>query len=368
MNIGFVAEPYEESGASGMGYLVMELIKNLPVAGKEHSFTIYSSVSIQKEFVSVPFKNVLVPRGFLGKFFWFVRTKEDIDALLFITPLLPLVIPRRIKAIPICPELVSQKITPGSFRERVIAVLRDQVLMPHCMRRATKIITISHATEADIKKYYNVPEEKIAVIYAGFQDLSSFVETAPTIDEKMRPYFFFTGRAKPRKNVHGIVSAFISLKKRTASTCKLVIAGKASGPYYQSILKLLTKEGLLSDVFFVGYVSTEQLCAFYKNAIALVFPSFNEGFGMPVAEAMSLGTPVITSNASSLPEVAGDAGLLVDPHDTEAISAAMEKLLADPALRASLAQKGPAQAQHFSWQKAAQEYMAVLATVERSSL
>jgi glycosyltransferase involved in cell wall biosynthesis len=360
MKIGFVAEPYEESGASGMGYMVAELLKNLPRAGNSHQFTFYSSQPLSKGLLGPRVHNVLVPRSLLGKLWWFLWTKEDIDTLLFITPLLPLIIPRRIKAVPICPELVSQKIAPRSIREKAIAILRDQILMPRSLARSSKIITISHATKKDLTMFYNVTPEKIVVIYAGFQDLSEWILDAPEIEEKMKPYFFFTGRAKPRKNVHGIVAAFIDFKKRTSSDCKLVIAGKAKGPYYEGMLADLKKNGLEKDTFFVGYVSSAQLCAYYQQALALVFPSFNEGFGMPVAEAMSLGTPVITSNISSLPEVAGDAGLLVDPQNISEISHAMEKISSDPVLRAALVEKGYVQAKKFSWTKAAQEYMTLL--------
>src|SRR3989338_1749045 len=150
MKIGFVAEPYEESGASGMGCMIWEFLKNLPVAGRNHEFTIYSSMPIRKDLVPVPVRNVIIPKGFVGKFFWFLRTKEDIDLLLFVTPLLPLILPHRIKAVPICPELVSQKIMPGSLRDKFVTFLHDYILMPICLRRALKIITISHATKEDI--------------------------------------------------------------------------------------------------------------------------------------------------------------------------------------------------------------------------
>ena len=360
MKIGFVAEPYEESGASGMGYLVRELVKNLPLAGKEHAFTIYSSKPIQKEFVTVPFKNVLVPRGLVGKLLWFARTKEDVDVLLFITPLLPLILPRRIKAVPICPELVSQKIVPGSLKEKVIAIIRDQILLPQCFKRASHFITISHATQKDMIKHYRIPAEKILVQYIGFQELAHCPDTGAPEEAGGAPYFFFTGRAKPRKNVHGIIAAFVEFKKRTTGSCKLIIAGKADGAYRDQLAKIIREGGVERDVVFVGYVSTEQLASYYCHALALVFPSFNEGFGMPVAEAMSVGAPVITSNISSLPEVAGDAGLLVDPHSPEDISRAMERLFTDAALRRELSEKGPAQAHKFSWQAATERYVTLL--------
>lgn len=360
MKIGFVAEPYEESDASGMGYMILELLKNLPVAGKNHECTIFSSRPIRTGLVSVPVRNVSVPRSFLGKLFWFMRTKEDIDVIIFVTPLLPLLLPKRIKVVAICPELGSQKITPGDFSGKIVAFARDKILMPFCLRRATKIIAISHVTKEDIIKYYRISQEKIAVIYVGFQDLSSYRNKAPAIDETMKPYFFFTGRVKPRKNIHGVVSAFIAFKKRTGADCKLVIAGKAGGDYLRLMLTELTENGLQDDVFFVGYVSTELLCSYYLGAVALVFPSLNEGFGMPVVEAMSLGTPVITSSVSSLPEAAGDAGILVNPYDIEDISRAMEKIFYDASLRTKLIERGYIQARKFSWEKTAREYVLLL--------
>jgi len=232
--------------------------------------------------------------------------------------------------------------------------------MPLCIRRARKIITISHATAKDIVKYYNVLPENIAVIYVGFQDLRCCAKTAPAVDDCMKPYFFFTGRVKPRKNVHSVVSAFIRFKKRTHADCKLVIAGKSGGEYLESMMNELKKNEMEHEVFFVGFVSTELLCAYYLNAVAFVFPSLNEGFGMPVVEAMNLGTPVITSNISSLPEAAGNAGLLVDPYNVEDISRAMEKVFLEPEVRVKLVEKGYLQAQKFSWSKAAKEYMALL--------
>lgn len=360
MKIGFVAEPYEESGASGMAYMIWELLKNLPAMGKSHEFTIYSSKPIQKDLIVVPIRNVIVPKGFIGKLIWFFNMKDDIDVLLFVTPLLPLILPRRIKAVPICPELVSQKITPGSFRSKLIALVRDQILLPICLQRATKIISISLATINDIVTYYKIPRDKITLIYVGFQDLKAYKESAPAVDKKMIPYFFFTGRVKPRKNVHAIVSAFIAFKKRVKTDCKLVIAGKTGDAYYRKMLLEIERNNLQSSVFFVGYVQTNFLCSYYLHARAFVFPSLNEGFGMPVVEAMNLGVPVITSNISSLPEAAGDAGVLVNPYDIGDISRAMERIYSDVGFRTILIEKGYAQAKKFSWEKTAEEYLRFL--------
>lgn len=360
MKIGFIVEPYEETGASGMGYLVLELMRHLPPAGKEHEFTMYSSAPINKTLVSVPVRNVIVPASIIGKFFWFLRTKEDIDALLFVAPLMPLILPRRIKSIVLCPELGSQKITPGTIAGKMIAFIRDHVLMPACLSRAAHIIAISEATKVDIVHYYHVAKEKIKVIYVGYQDLTQFRGKAPSIDASKKPYFFFTGRVKPRKNVHGIVSAFITFKKKSGADCKLIIGGKSGGPYYEEMLSELKKNHLEQDVFFVGHVPTEMLYAYYAHALAFVFPSLNEGFGMPVVEAMNLGTPVITSNISSLPEAAGGAALLVDPYNMDDIAHAMERIYVDASLRETMRKKGIEHAKKFSWNKTAQEFLTLI--------
>lgn len=358
MNIGFIAEPYEASGASGMAYMVGELVQGLPTAGHNDQFTIYASQPIKD--LPKNARMVRVPKSFLGKFFWFLCTRESIDVLLFVTPLLPLIIPRRIKTVAICPELGSQKIAPRALSGKIVAFIRDHLLMPICLRQARRIVAISQATKDDILTYYSVPPEKVEVIYVGFQDLSQFRSSAPAVPETMQPFFFFTGRVKPRKNVHGVVSGFIRFKKRVPNDCKLVISGKAGGAYLEEMRSALKANGLEHDVFFVGYVPIEVLCSYYLHAIAFVFPSLNEGFGMPVVEAMNLGTPVITSSVSSLPEAAGGAALLVDPYQPEDISQAMERLYKNPILREELGRKGREHAKKFSWPKAACAYIELL--------
>lgn len=354
MNIGFVAEPYEESNASGMGYVVLELLKNLPL-GESDTLTIYSSKPVSRKLVTQSFKNVLIPKSLLGKLFWAPRLRDDIDVIFFIAPLLPLIFPKKIKAVQICQELGSQKTPVFGLKEKLLAVLRDKILMPRSLGRASVIIAASKATKSDIHKFYAVPDEKVRVVYDGYQDLSIYKDSSPTVDEAMRPFFFFAGKVKSRKNVHGIVSAFILLKKRTSADAKLVIAGDYGGEYYEKIRKEIQENGMEKDIFFVGYASGARLYTFYINALALVFPSFNEGFGMPPIEAMSLGLPVITSNLSSMAEVVDSAGLLVDPYDIHDISLAMEKVYADKALRDELIARGKERSKQFSWQKAAKE-------------
>ncbi len=364
MKIGFIAEPYEESNASGMGYLVLELMKNFLAEGSQHQFTFYSSRPISTEILTAPFRNVLVPRNFIKKFFWFLILREDIDVLFFVAPLLPLWISKRIKTIIICQELASQKIRPKQFADKIVAIIRDQVLMPLCISRACKIIVPSKATKEDVLRFYNVALDKITLVYNGFQELRPTEHNTISLEANMKPFFFFAGKIKFRKNVHGIVSAFILFKKKTHVDCKLVIAGDSGGEYCHTIVQELEKNGLAHEVFFVGYVSKAMLYALYANACAFVFPSLNEGFGMPILEAMSLETPVITSKISSMAEIAGDATLLVNPFDIEDISNAMEKVFFNSELRTKLIQKGFQRAKLFSWQKAVREYLALAQTLK----
>ncbi|MES2006830.1 MAG: glycosyltransferase family 1 protein [Patescibacteria group bacterium] len=359
MKIGFVAEPYEEHNASGMGYVVMEFMKNLPLEEGD-SLTVYSSKPVSRDFVKTPFENVLVPKNFFKKLWYFFRLQDEIDVLLFIAPLLPLIIPKRIKAVQICQELGSQKTPVSGIRERSIAFLRDQILMPRSLARASAIVAASYATKTDIHTYYAVPDEKVIVVYDGYQDLSIYERHAPVVDPSLKPFFYFAGKVKGRKNVHGIVSGFVRFKERVKSDVKLLIAGDYGGEYFQKMKKEIDEHALSNDIIFAGYTSGAQHYAYYKNALALVFPSFNEGFGMPPVEAMSLGLPVITSNLSSMAEVVADAGLLVDPYDVDDISRAMEKVYIDPALREELIKKGYMRAKDFSWTKASGEVMASL--------
>ncbi|MFH1956617.1 MAG: glycosyltransferase family 1 protein [Patescibacteria group bacterium] len=357
MKIGFVAEPYEEKNASGMGHVVLELIKNLLEQDKENEFIIFSSVNFNEERLIGNSKNILIPKSFLKKLLWFGFSLKNIDLLVFVVPLLPLIIFKKIKTLLVCQELASQKIKPKKILEKIKSIIRDRIMMPITLKKSSVVVAASNATSEDLLKFYNIKTEKIKIIYDGFQDLSIFKDREIKIEGRMEPYFFFAGKVKYRKNVHGIVDGFIKFKKKTKSDCKLIIAGEYGGDYYRNLINKLEENNLLNDVFFIGYITKEKLYSFYKNATACVFSSINEGFGMPIAEAMSLGIPVITSNISSMKEVAGEAGLLVDPFNTNEIARAMEKIFFDKKLREELIKKGLERSKLFSWQKAAQEYL-----------
>lgn len=359
MKVGFVVEPYEESHASGMGYATLETMRHLPLAIPEHEFVFFSSKPISLEFLPRGSRNELMPRGFLKQFFWFRNLrKHTVDVLLFVAPLLPLWINPGIKTIVLCKDLASYVMGAASIGEQVKIFIRDRVLMPTTLKRATWVATPSQATKDDLVRLYTLSPQKVRVTYEGVQDFSDCPEES--INLSLVPYFFFASKVKPRKNVHGIARAFVMFKQKTKAPCRLVLSGDAGGPYLEEVKKILRDGGVEKDVHFVGYVTKGQLRAWFTHAVAFVYASLSEGFGMPIIEAMSLGAPVITANISSMAEVAGEAALLVDPHKPKQIAEAFERLYTDEALRVQLRTKGLARAKLFSWSSVAAEYATLI--------
>jgi glycosyltransferase involved in cell wall biosynthesis len=221
---------------------------------------------------------------------------------------------------------------------------------------ATHILAISEATKADLVSHYRVPPDKITVAYHGCDETLAPIRDPTRIKAaKTRyaidgDYFLYLGTLQPRKNLARIIDAFASLESKAA----LVLAGKR-GWLYDNLFDQVRRLGLENHILFPGYVREEDKAALLSGALAFVFPSLYEGFGLPVLEAQACGCPVITSTTSSLPEVTTkDAALLVDPQDTTAIAAAMQRIANDPPLRKSLIERGFANVPRFSWATCAQ--------------
>lgn len=214
-------------------------------------------------------------------------------------------------------------------------------------------IAVSEHTKKDIMKYLDVPEHKIRVIYEAADESYKPVKDHSGIKKKygLDKFILSVGTLEPRKNIPNLIKAFGKLNRRDY---KLVITGK-KGWKYEEIFRLVESLGLGDRIKFLGYILDEELPALYSAAELFVYPSLYEGFGLPPLEAMACGTPVIVSNRSSLPEVVGDAGILIDPEDTDGIAEAMEKILQQPSLRKELSEKGLQQAKKFSWSKCASE-------------
>jgi len=245
-----------------------------------------------------------------------------------------------------------------------------RVVVPQTLKKAKKIIAVSEYTKKDLIKYFKVPEEKVAVIYNGVEEMSQSAKSnkndKSNRSEKVREKFgiqqdfiLSVCTLQPRKNIEGLIKAFDSLRSSQAfKDYQLVIAG-GKGWNYDSIFKLVRKLALTKKVLFTDYISKEDKFALLKEASLFVFPSFYEGFGLSILEAMQQGTPVITSNITSMPEVAGEAGLLVDPYKIDSIAKGIKKVLTDQPLRQRMVGSGLVQAKKFSWRATAERTLEV---------
>jgi glycosyltransferase involved in cell wall biosynthesis len=230
-------------------------------------------------------------------------------------------------------------------------------------RRSRSIITDSQYSKKSIQERFHVPGHKIRVIYPGLLDGSgtSSVSPNPCRLREMgvkRTYVLFVGLLKPHKNVQGLIRAYARLSQHLRNRYQLVIVGKKDRSYPD--LERLTREmSLEGRVVFTGYVSDSDLESLYAGASLFVLPSLNEGFGLPVLEAMAQGVPVIASNRASLPEVVGRAGMLVDPTDPQVLANTMERVLSDHALRLHLIDSGRERVRLFSARESAIQHLEV---------
>jgi glycosyltransferase involved in cell wall biosynthesis len=244
-------------------------------------------------------------------------------------------------------------------------VLREYLLrvVPRSVRRADLVLAVSASTQRDVVELLGVPEERVRVIHEGVDERFAPVEDADALLAVRRryglarPFILGLGTLQPRKNFCGLIEAFARLRERLGLEHDLVIVG-GKGWLYEPIFARVRELGLEGRVRFLGFAADEDLPAIYSLASCLAYPSFYEGFGLPVLEAMACGTPVVTSRSSSLPEVAGTAAVLVDPHDVEELAVALEQVLHDQALRAELRAAGRRRAEGFTWERAARELLA----------
>ena len=256
----------------------------------------------------------------------------------------------------------------------------SRLLVPLAARRASAVIAVSEHAKQDIQRHLNLPPHKVHVVYPGvdgnrFRPLSP-PETALVAQRYGldTPFVLHVGSLAARKNIPTLLNAVFLLKKAGFWGCRrVVLAGGISPglPGHADIRATIERLGLEQEVLFLGHVPDDDLPAIYNLADAVVMPALYEGFGLPVPEAMACGRPVIAANTTSIPEVAGDAALLVDPRDVEAWAEALSRVLTDEALRQSMAQRGLLQARQFTWENAAQEtlrvYRSVLADGNRSA-
>lgn len=276
---------------------------------------------------------------------------DDID--LWFTPSIHIShLSRQIKKV-LCIHDLSFEIDPSwfSWKRRLWHLLiRPEVQA----KEATHIVTVSHNTKEDVARLYGIDQTQISVISAGHEDPIADIY-APNIKA---PYFFFLGTIEPRKNIETLIDAY-RISGLYNDGVQLYIAG-AKGWASQ---RVYDKMEVADGVHYLGYISDEEVRTRMANAIAFIFPSLYEGFGLPVLEAMSRGVPVITSHRSSLPEITQGAAHLVDPHNSQDIADAMRQVFEHANLRLSLRERGLSVAERFRWDTVVEKLHSLFLTV-----
>jgi glycosyltransferase involved in cell wall biosynthesis len=269
--------------------------------------------------------------------------------------------------------LVTHDLAHAAFPEQLTFFQRlyHRYFLPKFNRKAEKIIAVSEFTKTDIVKRYDIRPEKIAVACNGCR--VSFIPLTEGEKKWVRdkyaagqPYFFYLGAVHPRKNVHRLIGAFDLFKQRTGSPAKLLIAGRFAWKAGE-VLQAYQRANNQQDIRFLGYVQEDELPKLMGGAHALTYVSLFEGFGVPILEAMHCEVPVITSNVTSLPEVAGNAGLLADPNSEEEIAYAMQQVWENEHLCQKLVEEGKKQRQLFSWEKATEIVYECLSNIVNTS-
>ena len=239
-----------------------------------------------------------------------------------------------------------------------------RLLVPRILGESRIVAADSESTRRDIIQNYGLPAGKVRVIHPGYDPRVYFHNGLdPSPRQHQDPYLLYVGNLLPHKNVLRLLDAVAILRRR--HRCRLIIRGEGR-PVYERALRERVKTLELDEVVtFLGYMTDRALRELYTGAACLVLPSLGEGFGLPILEAMACGTPVVTASTSSLPEVAGDAALTVDPHDAIGLADAMYRVLTDRDLRADLCRRGLERAARFSWQRPAEQVSCLLEEVVR---
>lgn len=349
---------------TGTEYYSYELIRNL-VRDKRFNFRLYSreKLAYLQSSENIDFKVMKFPRLWSQIRLSAEIMKNPPDVLFEPAHTIPIIHGRKTV---VTLHDVGFKYYPELYTplERIY----HDIFMRYSVKHATKIIAISHATKKDLIKIYGANPEKINVIYHGFDKDKYYPlkhnEIVPTEIKKLKDYIFFIGRIEAKKNVVNLVKSFGILRQDIKIRHKLVLAGRP-GYMYEEIKSEIEKlpENVRTDVIELGYVEDEKVSQLMRNASVFFFPSYFEGFGMPLLEAMASGVPIVASNVTSIPEIAGDAALMSSPDDPEIFAKNLSVLIKDAKKRAEMIKKGFDRAKEFSWEKCASQTLDVIKSV-----
>lgn len=255
----------------------------------------------------------------------------------------------------------------STYTERDFAKAESHSLLEQkleLIRDADAIIAVSQHTKSDLTQRFGVDQKKITVIYeAAGEEFYPDPDRAAADALGASRFILYAGQLQPRKNIIRLIEAFASVHSEYPDVSLVLVGVMRDEEYRREVQSVIAKRGIEGAVVFTGRVSDSALRQLYSTTECFVYPSLFEGFGLPPLEAMRCGAPVVVSNASSLPEVVGDAGVTIDPLDGEALTNALMRVVADDKFRAHLREKSIARAVQFSWERAAQETAAVYRTI-----
>jgi len=374
MHIGIDARLYRSS-AAGIGRYSQNLVKNILEIDHDNQYSLILTPEDAKEFeqsrinrqvklivTDIPHYS-LAEQTKLPK----ILEKENFDLVHFLNFNFP--VRYRGKFVVTIHDL-TLFFYPGRQRHNIVHKLAYKYIFSQVCKKAQKIIAVSHATEQDIIKTFHVDKNKIKVVYEAADD-KQFAKPSQDIIKKIQrqyaiaeslpsgqnsPVLLYVGQWRSHKNVVGLIKAFEKI--RQVRPAKLAIVGKPD-PAYPEIKATIDKSLFLSDIVMPGFVTDEELAAWYEIASVFVFPSFYEGFGLPGIEAMMAGTPVVASNRTSLPELYQDAAVYFNPEDLTDMANQIQKVVSDQKLRQKMIGRGREIAGNLSWRKTAAETLKV---------
>lgn len=379
MKIGIDIRPMI-SNTTGVGNYTLNLIENISAIDKKHQYILFSNSFKDR----IPFKSLSLPSNFELKDYkipnrilrglWNYISYPPIETFIgdvdiFHSPHSIPIPARKAKLIVTIHDLYFLKHPDMVGRD----VREDhRRLSINYLNKVRKIITVSDNSKKDIIELLDVTPEKVTVIYEGVDDIFRVVNEETTLENVRERYrlphefILFIGTISPRKNPRGLIESISILRNRGLKDLSLIMIGP-EGFKTDEVLRLIHERNLEDSVRHIGYVPYEDMPYIYNISSLLVYPSLYEGFGLPPLEAMACGVPVIASNTSSMPEILGDAALLVDPYNPGEIADSIKKILHNESLRSSLIEKGLKKASSYSWEDTAKKVLKVYEEIKENN-
>ncbi len=363
MKIGIEAERANVANPTGVERYARELIFHLAKLDQHNQYVLYFRTEPRTEFKKLPanfqLKVLPFPMVWTQTRLTLELLLHPVDVFFMAIQALPFFHPRNSV---ITVHDIAYEFFPKAFGGFMLFYLK--LTTRWGVWRAKRIVTVSDVTKHDIVRVYGANEKKITTVHLGLnpelhpEDYSKVQGVLDKYGLSYKKYILFVSTLQPRKNIPKLIDAYLKLKKEHHIEEKLVIAG-GRGWLWEPIMKKID-EAKGSGVMYLEYVPQSDLTSLYSGAVMLTQPSIYEGFGFPPLEAMACGTPVVVSNISSLPEVVGDAGVLVDPNSVNSIAEGMLRLLVNKELRDKLSEQGIARAAEFTWDKTASEVLKII--------